>query len=372
VLLKAVQSLLVQTDGRRIYVLPAWPKGWDAEFKLHAPYNTTVTGKVERGRLVRLDVEPKSRRADVIVWPGDAKSSAITNSLDMRLVRIPAGEFLMGGQESAEHLVSSFAAYHRRADFFADEFPQHRVRITRPFYLGACEVTVGQFARFVHDTGYRTQAETDGTGGWGFNRATGMCEGRRPGYNWRNPGFTQTDAHPVLNVTWNDAHAFCRWLGQKEGCRYRLPTEAEWEYACRAETNTRYYCGDDPERLLQQANVLDAKERSVFPHVQEIVLPKDLQALTRPVGSYRPNPWGLYDMHGNVWEWCSDWHGEDYYAQSPVDDPQGPLGGTQRVRRGGGWNSFPLWARAAFRNVNTPVSRCVNLGFRVARDIPTP
>ena len=178
------------------------------------------------------------------------KANEIANSIGMKLVLIPAGEFMMGGQESAEELVKAFAAYNRKPEFFKDEYPRHRVRITKPFYLGKYEVTVGDFRRFVDDSGYKTQAETDGEGGWGYNPQTGQCEGRKPQFNWRNPGFPQTDNHPVLNVTWNDAVAFCQWLSRKEGKTYRLPTEAEWEYACRAETTTRYHNGDDPARLL--------------------------------------------------------------------------------------------------------------------------
>ena len=163
--------------------------------------------------------------------------------------------------------------------------------------------------------------------------------------------------------------AFCKWLSKKEGKTYRLPTEAEWEYACRAGTTTRFNCGDDPDTLLEAANMDHVKGRTEFPHVQELELPKDKPVtFTVPVGSFKPNRFGLYDMHGNVWEWCSDWYGEDYYANSPVDDPQGPDDGHLRVRRGGAWHSYPIWARASFRNWNMPASRCVNLGFRVVRN----
>ncbi len=297
------------------------------------------------------------------------KPAEITNRIGLALVLVPAGEFLMGGQETASELVQAFAAYRRKAEYFADEYPQHRVRITRPFYLGKYEVTVGQFTRFVQDSGYRTEAETDGQGGWGFNAELHKCEGRRPQFNWRTPGFPQTDQHPVLDVTWNDALAFCRWLSQTEGHTYRLPTEAEWEYACRAGTKTRYNFGNNPDDLFQQANTLEARGRTEFPHVQD-VMPAAGEKLTftMPVGRFAPNAFGLHDMHGNVWEWCADWHADDYYARSPVDDPAGPDSGDVRVRRGGGWNSFPLWARASFRNWNTEKSRCVNLGFRVACD----
>ncbi len=300
---------------------------------------------------------------------GEDRPGEISNSIGVRLVRIPAGEFMMGSGESAEQIVKTFSAHNRRPQEFKDEYPRHRVRITRPFYLGKYEASVGNFRRFVQDTGYRTEAEKDGQGGWGYNRAIGKCEGRRPQYNWRNPGFPQNDDHPVLNVTWNDAVAFCRWLSRKEGKTYRLPTEAEWEYACRAGTTTRYYNGDDPNALSKVAKTTDPKGRSSFPAVQNLLIPKEDQGrFTAPVGSLPPNRFGLHDMLGNAWEWCSDWYGEDYYARSPLDDPQGPDSGDRRVRRGGAWNSFPLWARASFRNWNKPDSRCVNLGFRLARN----
>jgi formylglycine-generating enzyme len=296
-----------------------------------------------------------------------------TTSIGLALVRIPAGEFLMGGAEPAEELVKAFSAYRRPADFFKDEYPRHRVKITKPFYLGKYEVTVGEFKKFVADTGYRTAAETDdgadtpkGAGGWGYNAAAGKIEGRDRKFNWRNPGFEQTDHQPVLDITWFDAVEFCRWLGKKEGRTVRLPTEAEWEYACRSGTETRYHVGGDPAALRKNANVMDDTGRTEFPHVQEIDIPKSgKHQFTVPVGSFAPNRFGLCDMHGNVWEWCADWYGEDYYARSPREDPQGPAEGEKRVRRGGAWNSFPLWARASFRNWNAPKTRCVNLGFRV-------
>jgi formylglycine-generating enzyme len=288
----------------------------------------------------------------------------------MKLVLVPAGEFQMGGHETAEALVKAFSAHKRKPDFFQDEYPCHRVRITKSFYLGQHEVTVGQFRQFANDSGYRTEAERDGEGGWGYVAASGKCEGRRRQFNWRQTGFPQTEEHPVVNVTWNDAMAFCQWLGRKEGKKYRLPTEAQWEYACRAGTTTRYHNGDDPDRLAEAANVMDARGETAFPHVHEMAIPPgEASRFTVPVGRFPPNALGLYDMHGNAWEWCADWHDDDYYAKSPVDDPAGPASGKVRVRRGGGWNSFPLWARASFRNWNSPGTRCLNLGMRIARDV---
>jgi formylglycine-generating enzyme required for sulfatase activity len=298
---------------------------------------------------------------------GQAGGPVITNSIDMKLVKIPAGEFVMGSGESLESLAKAFPAYEPRRFAVLDDDPPHRVRITKPFFMGVHEVTIGQFKRFLAETGYRTEPERDGTGGWGYNPETQEIEGRNPKYSWRNPGFPQADDHPVVNITWNDAVEFCRWLSKKEGKTYRLPTEAEWEYACRAGTTTRYNCGDDPESLTKSANTFDADSRPLYEAWSRFALKSsDGFKYTAPVGSFRPNAFGLYDMHGNVWEWCSDFYGDDYYRnKSPLDDPKGPPSGRRHSRRGGCWHSFALYVRSNYRNYNTPQSRYANLGLRV-------
>jgi formylglycine-generating enzyme required for sulfatase activity len=156
-------------------------------------------------------------------------------------------------------------------------------------------------------------------------------------------------------------------LNQKEGRRYRLPTEAEWEYACRAGTNTRYFHGNDPKGLAEVAQLLNAAGEKGYADVQDQQHFLGAgESLTAKVGSKSANPWDLHDMLGNAWEWTGDWYGEDYYTRSPTSDPTGPAEGYVRVRRGGAWNTFPLYARAAFRNWNSPGTRCINVGFRVA------
>jgi sulfatase modifying factor 1 len=300
----------------------------------------------------------------------------ITNSIGIKLVLIPAGEFLMGSGEPVEKILATFPNYDRKPEFFNDEFPQHQVRITKPFYFGACEVTNGQFRKFVEATGYKTQAEREevhplGSGGWGFNQAEQKFEGRDMKYNWRNPGFAIAEDGPVVDVTWNDAVAFCQWLSEQEGKTYRLPTEAEWEYAARAGTTTRYWSGDDPNSLARIANTADASFFRALPHyypADKTVAADDGQVLPVKVGSYPPNAFGLFDVHGNVWEWTADWWAEDFYANSPTDDPQGPPSGDKKVRRGGAWHSAPLFTRISFRNYNKVESRYPNLGFRVVRN----
>ena len=295
----------------------------------------------------------------------------ITNSIGMKLTLIPAGEFKMGSGESAEDTAAFFNKTYGedllKADFFKDEHPQHRVRITKPFYLGTYHVTRGQFRQFVKDTGYKTDAEKGekpGACGWnpdkkefGFNEK----------YSWRNAGFEQTDEHPVVNVSWNDAVAFCKWLSKKEGKTYRLPTEAEWEYACRAGTTTRYYSGDDPETLAKVGNVADATAKAKFPDWKYTIKASDGYVFTAPVGKFKPNAFGLYDMHGNAWQWCADWYGEEYYAKSPADDPTGPDTGDVRVLRGGSWDCGPDYSRSANRDWIAPDCRYDFTGFRVAR-----
>ena len=212
-------------------------------------------------------------------------------------------------------------------------------------------MTVGQFRRFLLASGYVPESEADGSGGYGFNpsydpRTTvrgDAFEGRHPKHSWREPGFPQGDDHPVVNVTWNDAQAMSAWLSAQEGQRYRLPTEAEWEYAARAGSRTRYSSGDDPESVLAVANIFDADAQENWPQWRAYALSgHDGFAFTAPVGSFAPNAMGLHDMHGNAWEWCADWHADDYYARSPVDDPPGPASGSVRVRRGGSWRPYAV------------------------------
>ncbi len=302
----------------------------------------------------------------------------ITNSLGMPLVRIPAGSFRMGSDEPVERLQKAYPRAEReRLEALKDEAPVHRVRISHAFYMGQTEVTVGQFRRFLQASAYVPESEADGTGGYGYNAdydaeksvRGDAFEGRDPRYSWRNPGFAQDDRHPVVNITWNDAQALAQWLSQKEGRHYRLPTEAEWEYAARAGTRTRYHSGNDARSLLKVANTFDASAKPLWPKFAANALAGDDGfAFTAPVASFKPNAFGLYDMHGNAWEWTNDWYGEDYYAHSPTQDPQGPSEGHVYVRRGGSWHTWSLYARSSYRNWNSPQTRYTLVGMRLVLD----
>jgi formylglycine-generating enzyme len=227
-----------------------------------------------------------------------------TNSVGMNFVLIPPGEFMMGNGESSVSFKKDF-----KREVAGEEQPLHSVRITHPYYMAECEVTVGQFRKFVDDEGYETELEreqanqketTDGDG------KDGAAEKKKT-FNWRHPGMKQEDDHPVVYVSWRDAQAFCSWLSRKEGKTYRLPTEAEWEHACRAGTTTRFWCGDAVDSLIGVANTHSSG--------------------TKAVGGYRANPFGLYDIHGNVAELCTDRYLPTYYrrfAEGTALDPKGP------------------------------------------------
>ncbi len=277
----------------------------------------------------------------------------ITNSIGMRLKLIRAGEFLMGSPETEAGR--------------SDDEKLHRVRIAKAFYLGIHEVTRGQFAAFVKETGYRTEAESDGMGGYGVDEQGNFPQ--KPAYTWRTPGFSQTDEHPVVLVSWNDAGAFIRWLNNREQAEYRLPTEAEWEYACRAGTTTSYSNGDNPEQLALIGNIADASLAGKFAAWPwPIIAARDGYVFTAPVGSFLANGFGLHDMHGNVWEWCQDGYDPGAYnSRTGITADPFVKSGTYRVLGGGSWGTGAADCRAARRGINDPRNRTINDGFRVAR-----
>jgi formylglycine-generating enzyme required for sulfatase activity len=259
------------------------------------------------------------------------KVPPLVNSIGMKLVPVAPGKFLMGSPPAETGR--------------APDEEQHEVVLTRAFFIGAHEVTVGQFRAFANDTKYQTEAEKRRDawrlfpdGKWGKDEKI----------DWKDPGFTQTDQHPVVCVSWNDAVAFCDWLSRKEGRMYTLPTEAQWEYCCRAGSRAKFCFGDDEQELGRYAWDVANAERT-----------------THPVGQKQPNAWGLADMHGNVWEWTSDWYAADYH-RGPRKDPAGPGAGETRTQRGGGWFDDTHLLRAARRlNLAPLFSGNTQSGFRV-------
>ncbi len=261
----------------------------------------------------------------------------------------------------------------------ADERPLHQVTVS-DFLLSRFEVTVAQFREFVTDTGYRTSAERQG--GWLI--WNGVFWEHRHNASWRKPYFPQTDRDPVVMVSWDDAVRFCNWLSRREGLApvytigdevtadwgadgYRLPTEAEWEYAARSGGREVEYAWARGE---PQGNGADETVRQAFPAWPFATWPAyaDGYVTTAPVGSYPPSALGLFDMGGNVWEWCNDWYVE--YSAGDQVDPRGPSSGTTRCLRGGSWSDEPAALRIAFRSGRLPNGRGVNSGLRPARSLP--
>lgn len=298
-----------------------------------------------------------------------------TNDLVGKLVLIPPGEFQMGttpdqnafGQKILEGDSNSPDPNISRR--LPAEMPQHRVVLTKPFFMAATEVTVARFRKFVDATGYETTADREGSGNTNRAKSDEVPANTR-GRNWRKPGVPQADESPVSQVTWNDACVFCNWLSEQEQLSswyqldssgfwrvspqadgYRLPTEAEWEYACRAGTTTQFSFGDDTADLARYAWYRLSNNDGL-----------------QPVGTKSPNPFGLYDMHGNVTEFCQDAYDEKWYGISPELDPL-QKNGSGIVARGGNWYVGPFECRSASRKNYSRTHRYWALGFRVVRPI---
>lgn len=273
-----------------------------------------------------------------------------------RMVVIPAGEFTMGSPVA-------------EAGRGVDEGPQRQVAVAL-YALGRSEVTVAEFRRFAEESGYRTEAERDaraqGCSGFIYADPLSAGLGSQAVTSWRSPGLTQAESHPVLCVSWNDARAYAQWLSKKTAKRYRLPSEAEWEYAARAGSVSARYWGEDPGQACRFANVADQSRFQTWGFGQRHEC-TDGHYFTAPAGGYSPNRFGLHDMLGNVWEWTEDcWNAS--YAGAPADGSAWLAGDcAQRVSRGGSWSTVPRFARSATRYRNNADHRDNLTGFRLAR-----
>lgn len=271
------------------------------------------------------------------------------------MVSIAGGSFTMGvsaSEEEREEVPS---------DLKGLSLPQHRVTVSG-FGLAKYLVTRGEFAAFVRDTGYQTSdtcyvLHKDGEE-WNA--------GERPGFSWRNPNFPQTDRHPVVCVSWGDAKAYAAWLSKKTGHTYRLPSEAEWEYAARGGTSTARPWGDDHAQVCASANVGDEALASVLNKPARSPC-SDGHAFTAPVGEFASNAFGLHDMQGNVWQWVEDCWNKSYQGAPSDGSAWGTGQCNERVERGASWYSFPWMVRAGSRYGLDHAIRKVYLGFRVAR-----
>jgi formylglycine-generating enzyme len=269
-----------------------------------------------------------------------AATNVVAETVPLNFVPIQGGMFTMGSPTS-------------ELNHQSDEAPQHQVRLSA-FYMSRYEVTVGEFRKFIEASGYRTDAEKgDGSYFWNGNSVE-----KRAGINWHHGVSGRVrpkseENHPVVHVSWNDAVEYCKWLSRTTGKNYRLPTEAEWEYACRAGNSKPFNTGDN--LTTSQANY-DGN----YPYNNN--QKGENRQNTVPVNSFAPNAWGLYNMHGNVWELCSDWYGN--YGSGTVTNPAGPETGSYRVIRGGSWNYPAEDCRSAYRSLSSPDIRYNFVGFR--------
>jgi formylglycine-generating enzyme required for sulfatase activity len=240
------------------------------------------------------------------------------------------------------------------------EKPPHTVYLDG-YWIGKYEVTIKQFGLFVKDTGYITEAEKSG----GAYTWTGEKWEQKEGIDWKNPGFKQEDNHPVVCVSWNDVVEYCKWLSGKKGVNFKLPTEAQWEKAARGTDRRKYPWGNHVPYYKGKWYCNYAAHDSWKKRGE------DGFEFTSPVGSYPQgaSPYGLLDMAGNVWEWCSDLFESDYYKKSPKKNPTGSESGTYRVLRGGSWHGSALYLRCSYRSGDGPSNRYDSAGFRLCQDI---
>jgi formylglycine-generating enzyme required for sulfatase activity len=295
----------LKVDAKEAAAADAWKKAeilfasknWKGAAEAYEKFQRDYAGStILAGNTATL--KTRLEAIDEALGPPKEFSLDLGGGVKLELVLIPAGEFEMGSANSGD----------------ASQKPVHKVKILRSFYMGKYVVTQAQ-----------------------YKKVTG-----------KNPCNFRGNELPVENVDYSDAENFCKEASQLTGKSFRLPSEAEWEYACRAGTKTRFNTGDSDTALAQAGWYFSNSENT-----------------THPVGQKKPNAWGLYDMHGNVNEWCQDWFADNYYANSPTEDPKGPIQGAERVLRGGAWNLNVAYCEAAYRTHHSPVSREMTVGFRV-------
>lgn len=352
----AVQKKLfdqaLELYGKALEIAPWWPEGHYNRALILGEMNKYRDGMSEMKRyLLLVPNAPDARAAqdkiyqwEVVAEPDLTKLAVFQDCPECPvMVALPVGSFDMGSNNGE-----------------ADEKPVHRVTIGKAFAIGKTEVTRDQFAAFVIEMGYNAGDKCKTLEGDKFEE--------RSGRSWRNPGYRQDESHPVVCINWNDAKAYVEWLSRKTGKQYRLPSEAEWEYAARAGTTTSRYWGEDnPDQDCAYANISDATFKVQMPKWTTLKC-TDGYAYTAPVGSFKPNAFGLYDMLGNVTNWVEDSY-HDSYAGAPTDGSVWQGDGAKRVQRGFPWIAATK-ARSATRGRSEPTNRIIYIGFRVARMLP--
>jgi sulfatase modifying factor 1 len=293
---------------------------------------------------------PANIRAPIVTDPENFPGFALFRDCETcpDMVVLPGSTFLMG---------SPPGEIGRGAD-------EEQVSVSAPaFAISRFPITRSEYARFVDSSG-----RSAGNGCWSDRETLGVVQ-MDPKSSWRDPGFPQDDRHPAVCVNWSDAASYAWWLAQQTGRAYRLASEAEYEYANRGGRTTPYFWGSDPNAGCKFVNAADDTVKRVFPNWSTMTC-NDGYERTSPVGTYRPNPFGLFDMTGNVRSWTADCY-VNSYASNPKNGQANTSGDCRsRVLRGGAWDSFPLGLRAALRDWYSPTQRSGRFGFRIARSLP--
>lgn len=323
--IKAVNSMNAADFTSIKYIINPKSKGIIEELKLQDVITKRIIKEAEEAEIaIKTPVTSKYQKNK------QESLNKLTGGIDLVYVR--GGSFEMGSEKGE-----------------SDEKPMHTITLSN-YFIGKYEVTVGQFRKFIAATGYKTSADING-GSYLWNGSQWKLQ---PGINWEYDalGFKRPETeenHPVIHVSWTDALEYTKWLSSVTGKAFRLPTEAEWEFAARGGMSSNGYTFAGSNDINQVAWSLDNKSNQTF-----------------PVGKKQPNELGIYDMTGNVWEWCNDWYDADYYAKSPSTNPQGSKSGLFKVIRGGSWGGLSNFNRVTFRYRYFPGNRGKFNGFRIA------
>jgi formylglycine-generating enzyme len=292
---------------------------------------TFVQAAFATGRSPELSIKNKAK----LLKKNQKRESYTDPVTGMEFIWIKGGCFQMGQTNNGKKEIIAYFGENYYKNYYIGDLPRHEVCLDG-FYMAKYEVTNQQYRM------YKPAHDSKDYEGHSLN-----------GEN-----------HPVVYVSWNDAKGYIKWLNSKTGKTYGLPSEAQWEYAARGGTTSIRHWGDDPDKGCDYANVLDLKAKQVLGY-SNVFKCNDGYAFTAPVGSYKPNPFGLYDMQGNVLEWCQDWHSFKYYRRSPRNNPKGALKGHSRIFRGSSYHKLMAQVREAVRSGYGPTSSSFDLGIRL-------
>jgi len=311
-----------------------------------------------------------SYAAQPIAKQSDNKLEFKTNSIGMKFVKMKAESFDIGSSIQEIESKRKVAKVELDKETFFNEIPKYRVHIKKDYWIGRHEVTTSEFLKFVESRRYKTTAEFSQEGGWGYAKNDNPEVSTDRKYYWANIGEIEWygPAYPVVNVSWSDAKDFCEWLSNKENRNYKLPTECQWEYACRAGSEDMYCFGTDAEKLSVYGNVADSSTLKFFKDWKHPIKNSDRYPFLAPVGQFTANTWGIYDMHGNVSEICRDSYHDDFYDDRKESDDWNQRRSEFRVLRGSHCLHDTVFSACSYRHyvsIASDSAYSTVIGFRI-------